>query len=75
MTVSESVEERGLRLLSEAEDNAWRTLAQGKFSLFGYWAAKVVQFRELLGKSHEPGPFHALVEQARNHTLTSREKP
>lgn len=53
----------------EAEVNAWRSLAQGKFSLFGYWAAKVVQFRELLGRSHDPSPFRELVKVARENQV------
>lgn len=45
--------------------NAWKSLKQGKFSQFGYWSAKAVQFRELLGKSHEPSPFADLVKLAK----------
>jgi hypothetical protein len=69
-----TVEEKAEQLLADAIDNAWNSLAHGKFSLFGYWAAKVVQFRELLGKSREPGPFHDLVQTAiKVRTMT--EKP
>ena len=63
---SNDIEDRARELLTEAEIKAWRSLAQGKHSQFGYWAAKVVQLRELLGKSHEPSPFSELVKLAKN---------
>lgn len=62
---SNDVEDRAKELLFEAENKAWRSLKQGKFSQFGYWAAKVVQFRELLGRSHEPSPFRGLTKFAK----------
>lgn len=55
-----AIEKRGESLLAEAEEKAWKSLAQGKYSQFGYWGAKVVQFRELLGKGSEPSPFRGL---------------
>ncbi len=61
----ETLEQRMNGLLIEAEARAWKSLAQGKFSLFGYWAAKVVQFREALQKSSEPSPFRELVKTAK----------
>ena len=61
----EEIQQKAEKLLAEATMNAWKSLGQGKFSLFGYWAAKVVQFRELLGKSHEPSPFSELVKIAK----------
>jgi len=51
--------------LQEAQDKAWDNLARGKFSNFGYWAAKVVQCREMLGLSHTPSPFSNLVKFAK----------
>jgi hypothetical protein len=63
----EVIQQKAEKLLDEATMNAWRCLSQGKFSLFGYWAAKVVQFRELLGKSHEPSPFSDLVKLAKSN--------
>ena len=65
----EVIQQKAEKLLDEATMNAWRCLSQGKFSLFGYWAAKVVQFRELLGKSHEPSPFSDLVKMAKSKFL------
>lgn len=62
----ENIQQKAEKLLDEATMNAWKSLSQGKFSLFGYWAAKVVQFRELLGKSHEPSPFSDLVKMAKS---------
>ena len=55
-------------LLAEAESRAWIELARGKYSQFGYWAAKSVQFRELLGLSHGPSPFRVLRDEAKQHT-------
>ena len=60
----ENIQQKAEKLLDEATMNAWKSLKQRKFSQFGYWAAKVVQFRELLGKSHEPSPFSDLVKMA-----------
>ena len=62
----ENIQQKAEKLLDEAIINAWKSLSQGKFSLFGYWGAKVVQFRELLGKSHEPSPFSDLVKMAKS---------
>jgi hypothetical protein len=61
----ESVQQKAEKLLEEAIEKAWRSLGQGKFSQFGYWAAKAVQFRELLGRSYEPSPFSDLVKIAK----------
>lgn len=61
-----SVEDHAKFLLSDAENEAWVRLAQGKYGQFGYWAAKVVQFRELLGLTHTPTPFKELVLLARS---------
>ena len=58
------LEAKARKLLEEAEEKAWKSLAAGKFSQFGYWAAKEVQFRELLGESHKPSPFNELVKLA-----------
>ena len=62
----EELNARAERLLREAEVNAWKALSQGKYSGFGYWAAKSVQFRELLGRSHTPSPFAELREFAKS---------
>lgn len=62
---AEYIRQKAEKLLEEATMNAWKSLKQGKFSLFGYWSAKAVQFRELLGKSHEPSPFADLVKLAK----------
>ena len=51
--------------MNEAETKAWENLNRGKFSNFGYWAAKVVQCREMLGISHTPSPFADLVKFAK----------
>jgi hypothetical protein len=56
---------RAEALLLEAERKAWDSLAHNKEQGFGYWAAKVTQFRELLGRSHEPSPFASLRTAAR----------
>lgn len=61
----DEIKARAEELLVEAERQAWNALAHGKESQFGYWAAKVVQVRELLGRSHEPSPFAGLRETAR----------
>ena len=62
---SNDIEERARKLLFEAENKAWKSLSQGKYSQFGYWSAKVVQFRELLNLSREPSPFAELVKFAK----------
>lgn len=62
---SMTIEQRAEFLLKDAENQAWVQLARGKYGQFGYWAAKTVQFRQLLGKTHEPAPFKALVDLAR----------
>ena len=60
----EELRYRAVLLLDESIEKAWKSLSQGKFSMFGYWAAKTVQMRELLGISHESSPFNALVKIA-----------
>jgi hypothetical protein len=62
-----NIQEKAQALLNEAIEKAWDNLRRGKFSNFGYWAAKTVQFRELLGKSHEPSPFGSLVKFAKEN--------
>jgi hypothetical protein len=64
-----NIQQKAEKLLGKATMNAWKSLSQGKFSQFGYWAAKVVQFRELLGKSYEPSPFSDLVKIARSKSI------
>lgn len=58
------VRSRAESLLRDAESNAWLNLSRGKYSNFGYWAAKVVQLRALLGRTREPSPFRTLRELA-----------
>ena len=62
---SNDIEDRARELLFEAENKAWKSLGQGKYSQFGYWAAKVVQFRELLNESHSSSPFAELTKFAK----------
>ena len=65
-SVFPTLEAHAKHLLADAENQAWIQLARGKYSQLGYWAAKVVQFRELLGESHTPTPFRELVRLARS---------
>lgn len=50
--------------LNKAEMRAWQSLAQRKFWMFGYWAARWVFVSQLIGK-HNPSPFRELVEVAK----------
>lgn len=51
--------------LRKAEHEAWNALARGKYNMFGYWSANVVNLRRYLGRSGDPSPFRELVEVAR----------
>ena len=68
-----TLEARAEFYLRDAEALAWLNLSRGKWGQFGYWAAKVVQFRELLGKSHEPSPFRELQTLATSRAQGWRE--
>lgn len=52
------------RQLAEAEMRAWDSLARYKFMMFGYYAARCVVLKRLLGRGREPF-FVELVQRAR----------
>lgn len=68
-SVFPSVEAHAKFLLEDATTRAWTELARGKYGQFGYWAAKVVQFRELLGETSSPSPFREIVQLARTKMI------
>lgn len=51
--------------LNRAEERAWRSLAQRKFWMFGYWAARWVFISQMIG-TRRSSPFRELVEVAKN---------
>lgn len=52
------------KYLQDAEFNAIKNMAKGKWSLFGYWAAQSVHLRRLLGITSKPSPFRPLKDLA-----------
>lgn len=51
--------------LSQAEQNAIKSLAKNKWERFGYWAAQSVHLRKILGVSHTASPFRVFSELAK----------
>ena len=54
-----------IRYLEDAELKAVKSLAQNKWSQFGYWAAQSVHLRKILGLSHTASPFKDFADLAR----------
>lgn len=53
--------------LNKAERKAWDSLARYKFLMFGYWAAKWVDYNRM-GGFKKRNPFITVVIAAREHT-------
>ncbi len=51
--------------MKDAEDKAWEALSGYKFWMFGYHAARWVNYARLLDEKY-PNPFNSLVKVARN---------
>ena len=52
------------KYLQDAEFNAIKSIARGKWSLFGYWAAQSVHLRRILGITSSASPFRPLKDLA-----------
>jgi len=63
---SPAVHERVLQEHNGELLKAWDALAKYKFWMFGYHAAKVVTFRQILGL--KGNPFRLLVQTAQRYT-------
>lgn len=50
--------------LRQAEDDAWLNLSRGKYANFGYYAARTVVLRRILGRGRDPSPFRPLRDLA-----------
>lgn len=66
MIESAAVHERVLQQHNAELLKAWDALAKYKFWMFGYHAAKVVTFRQILGL--KGNPFKLLVLDAQKYT-------
>ncbi|MDP2730867.1 MAG: hypothetical protein Q8O55_10355 [Dehalococcoidales bacterium] len=62
--------ERIIEQMADAEAKAWEALSGYKFWMFGYHAARWVNYKQLLGEAI-PSPFHQLVEIGRFKTDAS----
>jgi hypothetical protein len=57
--------EKILEAMADAEQKAWEALSGYKFWMFGYHAARWINYNKLLEKSL-PNPFKETVQLARN---------
>lgn len=60
-------EQRVFDGMADAEAKAWEALSGYKFWMFGYHAARWINYSRLLPGRH-PNPFRELVQIARTHT-------
>jgi len=60
----DTVKDKVLADLAEAEAKAWDSLARYKFQMFGYWAAIWVHLNRLSGEAR-PNPWRGLVQTAK----------
>jgi hypothetical protein len=69
----DSVRARFLAELDSAEKDAWRCLAQYKFWMFGYYAARWITINKIL-RTHRPNPWKEIVQIAKEKhgTRTNR---
>jgi hypothetical protein len=63
----EPVENKVIDAMKDAENKAWEALSGYKFWMFGYHAARWVNYNRLLVES-QPNPFKEAVKLAREHT-------
>lgn len=52
------------KYLQDAEFNAIKNMARGKWLLFGYWAAQAVHLRRILGLTSTHSPFRQFKDLA-----------
>ena len=62
-----SGEDKIISAMQEAEQSAWEALSGYKFWMFGYHAARWVNYNKLLSHG-QPNPFRDVVKLARDKT-------
>jgi len=68
------VKDQIIEAMQDAELKAWKALAGYKFLMFGYHAARWVNYRNLLGVPI-PNPFRSLVDRAQHKITPSQTLP